>query len=160
MQILKALPLVLVTLVASTTVSAQVTTSPTKDVSVNATLTSACVFVDAVALTLNATYPAFSGSDVAPQGAVNVQCTRGVGTPVVKFAGTAGPVTDVVGGLVFELTAVWAGGATGTAPVGAAIGDLGSPDLGAFTVKARFPAGQAGTTGATTAVVKQMTIQF
>jgi hypothetical protein len=155
MKLLKTLSLLAATLVMSSTVSAQV--SATKDVVVDATLTSACVFDSATAVNLTAVYPAFSTAAVEPEDSVTVQCTRGGGTPSVNFAGGT---LGVVGGLVFQLSAAWANGVAGSAPAGALITDVGSPRTGTFTVKASFPAGQAGTTGATTPVTKEMTLTF
>lgn len=155
MKLPKALPLLAATLVMSSTVSAQV--SATKDVVVDATLTSACVFDSATAVNLTAAYPAFSTAAVEPSAPVTVQCTRGGGTPSVNFAGGT---LGVVGGLVFQMSATWANGVTGNAPAGLLISDIGSPRTGTFTVKASFPAGQAGTTGATTPVTKEMTLTF
>lgn len=159
MKLPKALPLLVATLVMSSTVSAQVIAplSATKDVTVDANLTSACVFATATAVNLTAVYPAFSADPVEPNDTVSVQCTRGGGTPSVNFAGGA---LGVVGGLVFQLSAAWTSGAAGAAPAGALITDLGSPRTGTFLVKASFPAGQAGTTGTTTPVTKQMTLTF
>lgn len=160
MKLPKALPLLAATLVISSTVSAQVLAplSATKDVSVNATLTSACVFTTATAVTLSAAYPAFSADPVEESDTVNVQCTRGgSSTPSVNFGGGA---LGVVGGLVFQLTATWGSGDAGGPPGGSLITDLGSPRTGTFLVKATFPAGQAGTAGATTPVVKEMTLTF
>lgn len=155
MKLPKALPLLAATLVMSSTASAQV--SATKNVVVDATLTSACVFDSATAVNLTAVYAAFSAAAVEPTSPVTVQCTRGGSTPSVNFGGGA---LGVVGGLVFQMSATWADGLTGNAPAGALITDIGSPRTGTFTVKASFPAGQAGTTGTTTAVTKQMTLTF
>lgn len=158
MKLPKALPLLVATLVMSSGASAQLAPlSATKDVTVNANLTSACVFTTATAVSLTAVYPAFSAAAVEPNDTVNVECTRGGGAPSINFGGGA---LGVVGGLVFELSAAWTSGAAGSAPAGTAITDLGSPRTGSFLVKASFPAGQAGTTGATTPVTKQMTLTF
>jgi hypothetical protein len=107
-------------------------------------------------LNLTAAYPAFSASPVTPSGTANVECTRGGGTPTLTWDSTIG----TVGGLVFQLSTVYAAGVAGTAPAGLLISDLGTPRTGSYTVTATFPAGQAGTTGTTTPVTRVMTVTF
>lgn len=131
--------------------------SATTDVVVDAVLTSACRFSSGSSVNLTANYPAFSATAVAPSQKVTIECTRGGSTPVINFAG--GPI-GVVGGLAFQLSAQFAELQAGTAPLGALITDLGAARRGEFTVAATFPAGQAGTTGTTSPVTKQMTITF
>lgn len=155
MKFLTSLSIAIATVALSSPVLAQVSAS--KNVTVDATLTSACVFDSATAIALTAVYPAFSATAVEPSQNVTVQCTRGGGTPSVNFAGGT---ISTVGGLVFQLSATFTDGQAGTAPAGTLITDLGSAHTGTFAVKASFPAGQAGTTGATTAVTKAMTLTF
>jgi hypothetical protein len=134
--------------------------SATKDVSVDVTLGSKCLFTNSTALTLTTTYPAFSTIAVdSTTGNAAVQCTRGGPTPTLSF-GAAGQDIGVVGGLVFQLSSAYTPGIAGVAPAGLAISDLGSARTGSFAVKATFPADQAGTTGATTPVTRTMTVTF
>ena len=154
MKTLRSLSILVAALALSSPVLAQ---SATKNVEVNATLTSVCLFDTATAIALTAAYTAFSGTAVEPTDTVNVQCTRGTSTPAIVFAGGT---VGTVGGLVYELSAAYTGTTAGTAPAGSLISDVGTPRTGSFVVKASFPAGQAGTNGINTAVVKQMTLTY
>ena len=160
MKLPKALPLLLATLVMSSSVSAQTalfgSLSATKDVTVDATLASACVFDSATALELTAAYPAFSADAVEPKGNVTVRCTRGGDTPSIGFGGGD---LGVVGGLFFQLSATWSQTDAGSEPTGA-LNNIGAPRTGQFEVKASFPPNQAGTTGTTVPVTKEMTLTF
>ena len=154
MKSLRSLSVLTAALVLSCPVLAQV--SATKDVVVDASLTGACVFDDAIAVNLTAVYPAFSTLAVEPEETIAVRCTRQTATPVVSFGGGS---LGVVGGLFFQLSAVWTQTAAGSEPTGA-LNNFGVARAGEFLVKASFPAGQAGTVGATTPVVKEMTLTF
>lgn len=158
MKLLTSLSIAAATLALSVPVFSQ---SASKNVNVNATLTDACVFNDATVVTLNANYAAFGPEVNVPSSPIGVQCTRGTTPPKVSFDGAAaGPAVGTVGGLAFEVTAAFTPGLNGSPPTGTDINDLGSAKTGSFVVNARFPAGQAGTTGTNTAVTKVMTLTF
>jgi len=146
---------IMISLFACTGAIAQ---SASRTVNVNATVTSACRFKTSGPVALTATYPAFSEDAVERTQNLDVECTRGSSTNPT-FAFTEGPV-GTVGGLTFVMSTSYAAGDAGTPPAGSSATDLGTPRTGVVTVKASFPANQAGTTGTNTAVPRTLTISF